>query len=160
MLLTLLLSRHLWSLDFMSWYRLPSIYSIAICSFFDIGSRKMSSAGTRCAWFGRVRKKMTSRSSRQGAKESKVFFIVLMATWWELVSRRTINRCLLTSVPLLAMLAPAVLTRARATLPKLPSPISLSSSNRSSRQVIAPYDEPRGGKSYETVIMNPYACST
>ena len=42
----------------------------------------------------------------------------------------------LTIVPLRAMLEPAVRTRATATLPKLPSPISLMTSNRSSRVAI------------------------
>lgn len=80
----------------------------------------MSRAGTRWGWAGRVRRKMTSRSSKQGAKESKVFFIVLIAT----------------IVPLLATLEPAVRTRATATLPKLPSPTSLMTSNLSSRVAI------------------------
>lgn len=71
---------HLCSRAFMSWYRFPSMCSMHMCSFLLIGSRKMSRAGTRWAWKGRVRRKMTSRSSRQGANESKVFFMVLMAT--------------------------------------------------------------------------------
>lgn len=41
----------------------------------------MSKAGTRWVWLGRVLKNMTSRNSRQEAKESKVFFMVLMATY-------------------------------------------------------------------------------
>lgn len=80
MLLTLPLSKCLWSLAFMSWYRLPSMYSIHIWSFLVMGSRKISRAGTRWAWFGRERRKMTSRSSKHGWNESNVFFIVLIAT--------------------------------------------------------------------------------
>lgn len=60
-----------------------------------------------------------------------------------------------TSVPLRAILAPAVRTRARATLPKLPSPISLSNSNLSSnpKADVEPLDDPRGGKSCGNVIV-------
>lgn len=57
------------------------MYSIQMCSFLVIGSRKMSSAGTRWAWLGNERKKITSRSSKQGANESNVFFIVLIAIY-------------------------------------------------------------------------------
>ena len=93
----------------------------------------MSRAGTRCGCEGRVRRKMTSRNSRHGANESKVFFIVLIAIWTTVsltISSSTIHR---TKLPLLATWEPAVLTRASATLPKLPSPISFRTSNLSSR---------------------------
>lgn len=43
-----------------------------------------------------------------------------------------ITKCKFTIVPRLATLAPFALTRARATLPKLPSPISFITSNLSS----------------------------
>ena len=51
-----------------------------ICSFLLKGSRKMSRAGTRWLWAGKVRKKTTSLNSRHGENVSNVFFIVLMAT--------------------------------------------------------------------------------
>lgn len=103
---------------------------------------------------------MTSRSSRQGANESKVFFIVLMATYrierikleYSEHTVRTVA-CLLTIVPLLAMFEPAVLTRATATLPKLPSPISLRTSNRSSRVAVDAGAALREECSYETVMV-------
>lgn len=56
------------------------MYSMAMCNFLVWGSRKMSRAGTRWAWTGNWRRKMTSRSSKHGANDSKLFFIVLMAT--------------------------------------------------------------------------------
>jgi hypothetical protein len=79
---------------------------------------------------------MTSRNSRQLEKESNVFFMVLMATC-ERVSRMWTTRwCNVTHtrVPRRAMWAPAVRTRASATLPKLPSPISFITSYLSSRE--------------------------
>jgi len=111
-----------------------------MCSFLLNGSRKMSRAGTRWGCVGRVRRKMTSRNSRHGVNDSKVFFIVLIAIWFvslELFIRR--HEARLTNVPRRATFAPFALTRARETLPKLPSPISLMTSNRSSNAVKA-YD--------------------
>lgn len=60
-----------------------------------------------------------------------------------------------TNVPLRAIWAPAVLTRARATLPKLPSPISFNNSNLSSNPnaEVEPLDDPRGGNSCEKVMI-------
>lgn len=51
------------------------------------------------------------------------------------------------------MLEPAVRTRATATLPKLPSPISLMTSNRSSRVAIDVGAALRVECSYETVML-------
>lgn len=85
---------------------------------------------------GNVRRKMTSLNSKHGVNESKVFFIVLIAT----------------IVPLRAMLDPAVRTRATATLPKLPSPISFMTSNLSSRVAIDVGAVLRG-RSYVTVMV-------
>ncbi len=79
MLLTLALSRHLWSLAFISWYRLPSMYSMQMCSFLLKGSRKMSREGTRWWWAGVFSGRRLPRSSRQGVKDSNDFFMVLMA---------------------------------------------------------------------------------
>lgn len=66
----------------------------------------------------------------------------------------TTSMGLRTIVPRRAMWAPAVRTRANATLPKLPSPMSLIISNLSSRQVedIGPCDDIRRGNSIVTVI--------
>lgn len=62
---------------------------------------------------------------------------------------------LLTTVPLLATLAPAVRTLARTTLPKLPSPISLRTSNLSSKaSVLEPTVDPLWVKSWATVMMS------
>ena len=83
MLLTLLPSNGLWSLAFINWYRFPSIYSIQICNFFVVGSRKISRAGTRWWCWGRDLRKMTSRSSRHGWNDSNFFFMVLIATCWQ-----------------------------------------------------------------------------
>jgi hypothetical protein len=101
---------------------------------------------------GRVRRKMTSRRSRHGANESNVFFMVLIATWAN-VSHRVFHHHVAfhTIVPLRAMWAPAVRTRATATLPKLPSPISLITSKRSSKVAIEVCDL---GASYVTVIVS------
>ena len=62
---------------------------------------------------------------------------------------------LLTTLPRRATLAPAVRTRAKTTLPKLPSPMSLMISNLSSRLMadVAPLDELRCEKSNATVIL-------
>lgn len=59
-----------------------------------------------------------------------------------------------TIVPRLATLAPLALTRARATLPKLPSPISFNTSNLSSRadNVCEPGREPYS----EATVMAGY----
>ena len=73
------------------------------------------------------------------------------------------NCCRLTKVPLRAMCAPAVRTRARVTLPKLPSPISFKTSNLSSRHMadIGPWEEVRGGNSGLNVMsrQGPRRCS-
>lgn len=106
---------------------------------------------------GNVRRKMTSLNSKHGVNESKVFFIVLIATCscQESVHMNQISvpRFLRTIVPLRAMLDPAVRTRATATLPKLPSPISFMTSNLSSRVAIDVGAVLRG-RSYVTVIVN------
>jgi hypothetical protein len=63
---------------------------------------------------------------------------------------------LLTTVPRRATLDPALRTRARTTLPKLPSPISFKISNRSSKAapvlVVRGEDNPRDD-SYATVMV-------
>lgn len=113
----------------------------------------MSKAPTRCACEGRVLRKITSRSSRQGVNESNVFFIVLIAIWNnQNNSRRVHELTTLTMEPLRATEAPPALTRAKATLPKLPSPISLMTSNRSSSADIE-LDNGLWPKSVITVIM-------
>lgn len=79
---------------------------------------------------------MTSRSSKQDANESNVFFMVLIAICsWSVKSLGRHQQ--LTIVPRRATFDPLPLTRARATLPKLPSPISLITSNRSSKAILA-----------------------
>lgn len=59
-----------------------------------------------------------------------------------------------TTVPLLATLAPAVRTLAKTTLPKLPSPISLRTSNLSSKAIaLEPTADPLWVRSCATVMM-------
>ena len=72
----------------------------------------------------------------------------------------TRNGSQLTTVPLRATVAPAVLTRASTTLPKLPSPISLITSNRSSRATGAweeARDEALCVRSLATVIVSTWS---
>jgi len=63
---------------------------------------------------------------------------------------------LLTTVPLRATLDPALRTRAKTTLPKLPSPMSFRTSKRSSKAgpvfVVKGDDNPRD-ESYVTVMV-------
>lgn len=59
-----------------------------------------------------------------------------------------------TTVPRRATLAPALRTRAKTTLPKLPSPISLSTSNLSSSAIpLMTWVDPRRVKSCATVML-------
>ena len=159
MLFTCLWSRGLWSRAFINWYRFPSMYSMQMCSLRERGSRKMSSAGTRWGCVGNVRRKMTSRSSKHGANESNVFFIVLIATYQGIKSATCVMKVSLLSspmptiVPLRAMFDPAVRTRATPTLPKLPSPISFITSNLSSRVAIEVGAALLGGCSYVMVMV-------
>lgn len=60
----------------------------------------------------------------------------------------------LTTVPRRATLAPAVRTLARATLPKLPSPISFNTSNLSPRAIPCwPCDDPLRVESSATAMV-------
>ena len=64
---------------------------------------------------------------------------------------------LLTTVPLLATFEPAERTRASTTLPKLPSPMSFKTSNRSSRDAVPEVgvgvEDRRWSKSWATVMI-------
>jgi len=72
---------------------------------------------------------------------------------WPAVCLKSLT-ALLTTVPRRATLAPAVRTLARTTLPKLPSPISFSTSNRSSRAIMfAGWAEVRCAMSCATVML-------